>query len=172
MSRALRIQYPDAYYHVTCRGMNGRKSSVIPKAGRNIFACWPDLWTFFTVRLLGYALIHNHFHLLVCTSKGNLSEFMRIEEVKELLGKNQEDEKSVREQPALRELQQSIAPENLIDRYALLVKMTRTQLTAKGKQSIERSMLMELLYRRCKITQPEIGRLLGGIDYSAKRGPA
>jgi chromosomal replication initiation ATPase DnaA len=90
-----------------------------------------------------------------------------IEEVKELLGKNQKDEKSVREQPALRELQQSITPENLIDRYALLVKMSREQLTAKGKQSIERSMLMELLYRLCDITQPEIGRLLGGIDYSA-----
>jgi len=28
-------------------------------------------------------------------------------------------------------------------------------------------MLMELLYRFCKTTQPEIGRLLGGIDYSA-----
>jgi chromosomal replication initiation ATPase DnaA len=28
-------------------------------------------------------------------------------------------------------------------------------------------MLMELLYRLCRITQPEIGKLLGGIDYSA-----
>jgi len=26
---------------------------------------------------------------------------------------------------------------------------------------------MELLYRFCQITQPEIGRLVGGIDYSA-----
>ena len=26
---------------------------------------------------------------------------------------------------------------------------------------------MELLYRFCKISQPEIGRLVGGIDYSA-----
>ncbi len=26
---------------------------------------------------------------------------------------------------------------------------------------------MELLYRHCKITQPEIGRLAGGIDYSS-----
>jgi chromosomal replication initiation ATPase DnaA len=87
--------------------------------------------------------------------------------VKELLGRNQEDEKSVREQPALRKLQQSIAPEDLIDRYALLGKMSQKQLTAKGKQSIERSMLMELLYRMCNFTRPEIGRLLGGIDYSA-----
>jgi len=26
---------------------------------------------------------------------------------------------------------------------------------------------MELLYRFCRITQPEIGKLTGGIDYSA-----
>ena len=26
---------------------------------------------------------------------------------------------------------------------------------------------MELLYRYCKITQPEIGQLMGGIDYSS-----
>jgi chromosomal replication initiation ATPase DnaA len=28
-------------------------------------------------------------------------------------------------------------------------------------------MLMEVLYRYCELTQPEIGRLVGGIDYSA-----
>lgn len=26
---------------------------------------------------------------------------------------------------------------------------------------------MEMLYRHCKLTQPEIGRLTGGIDYSS-----
>jgi chromosomal replication initiation ATPase DnaA len=26
---------------------------------------------------------------------------------------------------------------------------------------------MEVLYRCCDITQPEIGRLVGGVDYSA-----
>ena len=28
-------------------------------------------------------------------------------------------------------------------------------------------MLMEMLYSHCKITQPEIGLLTGGIDYSS-----
>jgi chromosomal replication initiation ATPase DnaA len=28
-------------------------------------------------------------------------------------------------------------------------------------------MLMELLYRFCHLTQPQIGELVGGIDYSA-----
>jgi hypothetical protein len=30
-------------------------------------------------------------------------------------------------------------------------------------------MLMEFLYRFCRIAQPEIGRLGGGIDYSARQ---
>ena len=38
---------------------------------------------------------------------------------------------------------------------------------SKGKNSIERDFLMELLYRHCKITQPGIGRLTGVIDYSS-----
>jgi len=32
---------------------------------------------------------------------------------------------------------------------------------------MERAMLMGLLYRFCLITQPGIGKLIGGIDYSA-----
>ena len=48
-----------------------------------------------------------------------------------------------------------------------MVQKNREELTTKGKQSTERAMLMEFLYRMCKITQPEIGKFLGGIDYSA-----
>ena len=52
-------------------------------------------------------------------------------------------------------------------RYATLVGIKREDLAAKGRQSVERAMLMELLYRLCRMTQPKIGELLGGIDYSA-----
>jgi len=48
-----------------------------------------------------------------------------------------------------------------------LVGIRREELTTKGRQSTERAMLMELLYRFCRITQPEIEKLTGGIDYSA-----
>ncbi|HPT70517.1 MAG TPA: hypothetical protein PKW50_10245, partial [Syntrophomonas sp.] len=72
-----------------------------------------------------------------------------------------------REQPAFRELNKRMPPDELIDQYTQLVKLKRAALTTKGKQSTERAMLMELLHRLCNITQPEIGRLLGGIDYSA-----
>ncbi|MBC2717870.1 MAG: hypothetical protein HF978_21420 [Desulfobacteraceae bacterium] len=37
----------------------------------------------------------------------------------------------------------------------------------KGKSSTDRAILMELLYRYCNIKQPEIGLLIGGINYSA-----
>lgn len=87
-----------------------------------------------------------------------------VEEIKQLFSK---DKKSTREQPALRELEKVISPDELIDRYAKLVGMKREELTTKGRQSTERAMLMEFLYRLCRITQPEIGRILGGIDYSA-----
>jgi len=87
-----------------------------------------------------------------------------IEEIKQLFCK---DKESTREQPALRELGKVIPPDELIDRYAKLVGMKREELTKRGRQSTERAMLMEFLYRFCCITQPQIGKLLCDIDYSA-----
>jgi len=77
MARPLRIQYEDAYYHVTCRG-NARQA---------IFSSDPDYATFldllgrssdiYQVDILAYVLMVNHFHLLVKTPLANLQEFMR-----------------------------------------------------------------------------------------------
>jgi putative transposase len=301
MSRPLRIQYPDAYYHVTCRGNERGKIFRDREDQKEFLRLLTRSINIFEVQLLTYALMPNHFHLLVCTPKGNLSEFMRhfnisytgsfnrkykrtghlyqgrykaflidadnyllevsryihlnplrmkskepiekrwqdllindstslpgylnqknrkpfvlympileyfglesrkasheykkfvaegmekeilsplekgkgtgiigkedfVEEIKQLFGKNRKDKQSHREQPALRELVKIINPDDLIDQYAKLVHKGREELTTKGKQSVERAMLMELLYRICKTTQPEIGELLGGIDYSA-----
>lgn len=74
---------------------------------------------------------------------------------------------SEREQPALRELRVLLKPDELIDNFVSLIRKNRGDVCQRGKRSLERSMLMELLYRFCRITQPEIGRLLGGIDYSS-----
>jgi hypothetical protein len=87
-----------------------------------------------------------------------------IEKVKRLFAR---DKTSPREQPALRELSKKIKPDDLIEKYAKLSNIKREELTKKGRQSTERAMLMELMYRFCNITQPEIGRMMGGIDYSA-----
>jgi len=301
MSRPLRIQYPNAYYHLTCRGNEQRKIFRDAEDRKEFLRLLARSAEIYEVQVLAYALMPNHFHLLICTPKGNLSDFMRhfnisytgsfnrkykrtghlyqgrykaflidkdnyllevsryihlnplrmkskeslnkrweelltgdatslpgylnkknrkgfvdyntildyfgteggkssrgykrfvaeaiekdipsplergkgtgivgeknfIEQIKQLFEKDRKGKKSRREQPAFRQLEKTWTPENLIDSYLKLVPKTREELTSKGKQSPDRAILMELLYRFCKITQPEIGKLLGGIDYSA-----
>jgi len=77
-----------------------------------------------------------------------------------------ESKTSAREQPALRALQKANPCEELISRFASLIGKEKEEICRRGKNSVERAMLMELLYRLCKVTQPEIGRIVG-IDYSA-----
>ena len=301
MSRPLRIQYPDAYYHVTCRGNEQRKIFRDVEDRKEFLRLLARSAEIYEVQVLAYALMSNHFHLLLCTPKGNLSDFMRhfnisytgsfnrkykrsghlyqgrykaflidkdnyllevsryihlnplrmkskeslnkrweelltgdatslpgylnkknrkdfvdyntildyfgtegakssrgykkfaaeaiekdipsplekgkgtgivgeknfIEQIKQLFEKDRKVKKSRREQPAIRQLDKAWKPEDLIDSYLQLIPKTREELTSKGKQSPDRAILMELLYRFCKITQPEIGKLLGGVDYSA-----
>ncbi len=77
MARPLRIQYPDAVYHVTCRG-NERQAIFKDDADRNRFLqILTRSLNIYTVKLHTYVLMTNHFHLLVETPLGNLSEFMR-----------------------------------------------------------------------------------------------
>jgi chromosomal replication initiation ATPase DnaA len=44
---------------------------------------------------------------------------------------------------------------------------SRAEILMRGKYSLERSILMEILYELCKISQIDIGRRMGAIDYSA-----
>src|SRR5229473_7200472 len=77
MARPLRISYPNAFYHVSCRGNDRRlifrddhdRTSFLERlrSAREIFG----------VRVHAYVLMSNHFHLIVETPKANLSEFMR-----------------------------------------------------------------------------------------------
>ena len=77
MARPLRIQYPGAYYHVTCRG-NARKKIFFDSLDQKIFLKKLSLsLEVYNVSLLGYVCMPNHFHLLLTTPEGNLSEFMR-----------------------------------------------------------------------------------------------
>jgi len=77
MARPLRIQYENAYYHVTCRG-NARQIIFTADADRSTFL---DLLgrsvVIYQAEILAYVLMSNHFHLLVKTPLGNLQEFMR-----------------------------------------------------------------------------------------------
>ncbi|RPI76213.1 MAG: hypothetical protein EHM45_13645 [Desulfobacteraceae bacterium] len=300
MARALRIQYPGASYHVTCRG-NERKAIFKSQSDIVIFLeKLSDSLEIYSVILLAYVCMPNHFHLLVKTPKANLSEFMRhfnicytgvfnrnhrrvghlyqgryksllidadsyllevsryihlnpvrtkewsekdVSEKKialmdysasSLMGylypKQREkyvdyeiildqvggddrygreeyrkfvmsgldgelesplglgrghgivgedafitqvktrhltSQKNKREQPAVKVLEKVIEPEELIKRFFEINGKSRGELLRRGKYSVDRSMLMALLYELCGMTQPEIGKLMGGIDYSA-----
>jgi REP element-mobilizing transposase RayT len=77
MARPLRINYPGAFYHVTCRG-NERKIIFANDRDRSLFL--DKLRTsigIYRVQVHAYVLMSNHFHMIVETPKGNLSEFMR-----------------------------------------------------------------------------------------------
>jgi len=77
MARPLRIQYPGAVYHVTCRG-NDRKNMVKDDGDRKQFVqILAQSVAIYDINLCSYVLMDNHFHLLVETPQGNLAEFMR-----------------------------------------------------------------------------------------------
>jgi putative transposase len=77
MSRPLRIQYSDAWYHVLNRG----------RRGEDIFQDDTDLKAFITVlrevsvlwnvKIAAYCLMANHYHQLLQTPDANLSRCMR-----------------------------------------------------------------------------------------------
>ena len=77
MARPLRIQYENAYYHVTCRG-NAREDIFRDDADRKAFL---DLLArsseIYQVDVLAFVLMTNHFHLVIKTPLANLQEFMR-----------------------------------------------------------------------------------------------
>ena len=77
MARLLRIQYPGALYHVTCRG-NEQKDLYQDNADRKRFLqILSQSLPIYTVKLYSYILMANHFHLLLEAPLGNLGEFMR-----------------------------------------------------------------------------------------------
>ena len=299
MARALRIQYPEAYYHVTCRG-NERREIFKDDEDIKVFKAKLQLsLEIYGVELLTYALMSNHFHLLICTPQGNLAEFMRHfnisytsaynrrhkrsghlyqgrykaflidadnyllavsryihlnpirlkkhteynakekwEELQKyrdsslagycsgskkevfvqyhkvlkymggegrkgrqgyrqfmqeglyqgvdsplimgrgsgIIGESEfiewvkvavlGDQGDRREQPSLMKLRKSLKPEAVLAGFAEITGKKAEQLCQRGSHAVERALLMDVLYRCCDITQPEIGRMVGGVDYS------
>jgi chromosomal replication initiation ATPase DnaA len=66
-----------------------------------------------------------------------------------------------------RSLKKKYQPDELIELYCNFFKIDDDFITTKGKNSDNRSIIMELLYRYCDLTQPQIGEIVGGIDYSS-----
>ncbi len=77
MARPLRIEFPNALYHVTSRG-NERKSIFKDDAGRRLFLnILDDVAARFNWIVHAYCLMDNHYHILIETPDANLSKGMR-----------------------------------------------------------------------------------------------
>ena len=77
MSRPLRIQYPDAWYHVMNRGRRGEKLFEGKKDYETFIELLKDIVEDYKVNIAAYCLMSNHYHLLIQTPKGNISRSMR-----------------------------------------------------------------------------------------------
>jgi len=77
MARPLRIQYPGAHYHVTSRG-NERKDIFKSRRDREKFLDYLQSATQrYGARIHCYCLMSNHYHLIMETPEGNLSQVMQ-----------------------------------------------------------------------------------------------
>src|SRR5574341_514711 len=77
MARPLRMHYEGTLYHVTCRD-NKRKEIFKDNQDRRVFLVLLNKGSkTYHVILYCYVLMANHFHLLLETPLGNLSELMR-----------------------------------------------------------------------------------------------
>jgi len=77
MSRPLRIQYPDAWYHVMNRGRRAEEIFEGKKDYDAFIDLLKDLVEDYNVNIAAYCLMSNHYHLLIQTPEGNISRSMR-----------------------------------------------------------------------------------------------
>ena len=162
----MRIQYPGAYDHITCRG-NGRRAIYSDESNRKLFlAKLYSSLDIYKVFLLSYICMTNHYHLLISTPEGNLSEFMQHLNLSYVSSYNHRHRRTGHLYEG-RYKAFLIEADNYLLAVSRYIHLNPVRIKSVSKKTVERSMLMELLYRFCLVTQPEIGRLVGGIDYSA-----
>ncbi len=77
MPRPLRIEYPGAWYHVMNRGLRRFAIASGPIDRSNFFSTLQEMVEKYAVRIHAFALMDNHYHLLIETPRGNLSRAMR-----------------------------------------------------------------------------------------------
>jgi len=75
MSRPLRIQYPDAWYHVINRGRRSDKIFTEAKDYAAFIDLLKEIVDYYNVKVSAYCLMSNH--LLVKTPDSNISRAMR-----------------------------------------------------------------------------------------------
>lgn len=77
MARPIRLEFPNALYHVMSRG-NGGENIFIEEADKHAFLeLFEELLICYDFICYAYCLMNNHYHLLIETPKANLSQVMR-----------------------------------------------------------------------------------------------
>jgi len=77
MTRPLRIEYPNAWYHVMNRGRRGEKVFSDHEDYSAFIHLLHETSEMFNLRVSAYCLMPNHYHILAMTPDGNLSRAMR-----------------------------------------------------------------------------------------------
>ncbi|MCU7850514.1 MAG: transposase [Candidatus Thiodiazotropha sp. (ex Lucinoma kastoroae)] len=77
MSRPLRIEYENAFYHVMNRGRGRRQVFLDATYYESFLECMKEAHVRFGMEVHAYCLMGNHYHLLISTPRGNLSRVMR-----------------------------------------------------------------------------------------------
>ena len=78
MSRPLRIEYPGAWYHLMNRGRRGDGIFADNIDRQKFIRLLKEAAALWNVRISGFCLMDNHYHILAQTPQGNLSRFMRL----------------------------------------------------------------------------------------------
>jgi len=77
MSRSIRIEFPDALYHVTARGDRREDIFEDDQDRQDFLLILEQVITQFNWTCHAWCLMDNHYHLLIQTPDGNLSKGMR-----------------------------------------------------------------------------------------------
>ena len=77
MARPLRVQFPGAIYHITSRGNAGLPIFADDIDRHSLLLLFQETFSRFNWLCYAYCLMDNHYHLLVETVDGNLSQGMR-----------------------------------------------------------------------------------------------
>ena len=76
MARPLRIEYSGAFYHISARG-NERNDIFLDDVDRKRFLGYLETSVLrYKAKIHAYCLMSNHYHLLLSTPEGNLSQIM------------------------------------------------------------------------------------------------
>ena len=77
MARPLRIEYPDAVYHVSNYGLDNQRVFPSDRYYDRFLESLADACSRLNVKVHAYCLLRNQYHLVIKTPEGNLSRFMR-----------------------------------------------------------------------------------------------